>query len=65
MPIPKKDPEQRPEWEYAATVPYVQHAARISGARVESILNEMILLSRVEMKRPPQDRSTISAVSRR
>ena len=37
------------EWEYAAAVQYVQHAATISGAQYESIIKELITHSNEEM----------------
>jgi len=38
------------EWEYAAAIQYVQHAAVISGAKYESIIKELILHSQEEMQ---------------
>jgi len=37
------------EWEYAAAVQYVQHAAVISGAQFESIQKELLIHSNEEM----------------
>jgi bacterioferritin len=37
------------EWEYAAAIQYVQHAAVISGAQYESIIKELIVHSQEEM----------------
>ena len=38
------------EWEFAAAIQYIQHAARISGAQYESILKELIVHSQEEMQ---------------
>ncbi len=38
------------EWEYAAAVQYVQHAAVITGAQYESIQKELIIHSQEEMQ---------------
>ncbi len=38
------------EWEYAAAIQYVQHAAAISGAQFESIQKELIVHSNEEMQ---------------
>lgn len=38
------------EWEYAAAVQYVQHAAAISGAQYDSIQKELIIHSQEEMQ---------------
>jgi len=38
------------EWEYAAAVQYVQHAACITGAKYESIQKELLLHSQEEMQ---------------
>ena len=38
------------EWEYAAAVQYVQHAAMISGPEYESISKELIIHSQEEMQ---------------
>lgn len=38
------------EWEYAAAIQYVQHAAAISGARFDAIQKELILHSTEEMQ---------------
>jgi bacterioferritin len=37
------------EWEYAAAVQYVQHAAVISGAQYEGVQKELIIHSQEEM----------------
>jgi len=37
------------EWEYAAAIQYIQHAAVITGAQYESILKELVLHSQEEM----------------
>jgi len=37
------------EWEFAAAVQYVQHAASISGAQYDSIQKELIIHSQEEM----------------
>jgi len=37
------------EWEYAAAVQYVQHAAVITGAKYDSIQKELIIHSQEEM----------------
>lgn len=38
------------EWEYAAAIQYVQHAAVITGAKYESIQKELIIHSQEEMQ---------------
>ena len=38
------------EWEYAAAIQYVQHAARITGAQFESIQKELLIHSQEEMQ---------------
>jgi bacterioferritin len=38
------------EWEYAAAIQYVQHAAVISGAQYDSIQKELIIHSQEEMQ---------------
>lgn len=38
------------EWEYAAAIQYVQHAAVISGAEYESIQKELIIHAQEEMQ---------------
>lgn len=38
------------EWEYAAAIQYVQHAAAISGAQYDSIQKELIVHSNEEMQ---------------
>ncbi len=38
------------EWEYAAAVQYVQHAAAISGPQYDSIQKELIIHSQEEMQ---------------
>jgi len=38
------------EWEYAAAIQYVQHAAVISGAEYESIQKELLIHSQEEMQ---------------
>lgn len=38
------------EWEYAAAIQYVQHAAVISGAEYDSIQKELIIHSQEEMQ---------------
>lgn len=38
------------EWEYAAAVQYVQHAAQITGPEYESITRELIIHSQEEMQ---------------
>jgi bacterioferritin len=38
------------EWEYAAAVQYVQHAAVITGAKYESISKELLVHSQEEMQ---------------
>ena len=38
------------EWEYAAAIQYVQHAAVISGAQYESIQKELLIHSQEEMQ---------------
>jgi len=38
------------EWEYAAAIQYIQHAAVITGAQYESILKELVLHSQEEMQ---------------
>lgn len=38
------------EWEYAAAIQYVQHAAVITGAQFESIQKELLLHSQEEMQ---------------
>jgi bacterioferritin len=38
------------EWEYAAAIQYVQHAAVITGAQYESIQKELIVHSQEEMQ---------------
>ena len=37
------------EWEYAAAIQYVQHAATITGAKYESIQKELLIHSQEEM----------------
>lgn len=37
------------EWEYAAAIQYVQHAAVMTGAQYESIIKELIIHSNEEM----------------
>ncbi|MBU1692995.1 MAG: ferritin-like domain-containing protein [Verrucomicrobia bacterium] len=37
------------EWEYAAAIQYVQHAAAIAGAKYEGIQKELIIHSQEEM----------------
>lgn len=37
------------EWEYAAAIQYVQHAAAISGAQYDSIQKELLIHSQEEM----------------
>jgi bacterioferritin len=39
------------EWEYAAAIQYVQHAAFITGPEYESITKELIVHSQEEMQR--------------
>jgi bacterioferritin len=38
------------EWEYAAAIQYVQHAAVITGAKYESIAKELLVHSQEEMQ---------------
>lgn len=38
------------EWEYAAAIQYVQHAAVISGAEYDSIQKELVIHSQEEMQ---------------
>ncbi len=38
------------EWEYAAAVQYVQHAAAISGAQFDSIQKELLIHAQEEMQ---------------
>ncbi len=38
------------EWEYAAAIQYVQHAACITGAKYESIQKELLIHSQEEMQ---------------
>ena len=38
------------EWEYAAAIQYVQHAAVISGAKYESIQKELLIHAQEEMQ---------------
>lgn len=38
------------EWEYAAAIQYIQHAAVISGAEYDSIKKELIIHSQEEMQ---------------
>lgn len=38
------------EWEYAAAIQYVQHAAVITGAKYESIQKELLIHSQEEMQ---------------
>jgi bacterioferritin len=38
------------EWEYAAAVQYVQHAAVLTGAQYEGIMKELIIHSQEEMQ---------------
>lgn len=38
------------EWEYAALIQYVQHAAAITGAKYESIQKELLLHAQEEMQ---------------
>jgi bacterioferritin len=38
------------EWEYAAAIQYVQHAAVITGAKYESISKELLVHSQEEMQ---------------
>lgn len=38
------------EWEYAAAIQYIQHAASISGAQYDSIQKELIVHSQEEMQ---------------
>ncbi len=38
------------EWEYAAAVQYVQHAAVLTGAQYESIKKELVIHSQEEMQ---------------
>lgn len=38
------------EWEYAAAIQYIQHAAVISGAEYDSIQKELIIHSQEEMQ---------------
>jgi len=38
------------EWEYAAAIQYVQHAAAISGAKYDSIQKELIIHQQEEMQ---------------
>jgi len=37
------------EWEYAAAIQYVQHAAVVTGAQYESIIKELVIHSNEEM----------------
>ncbi len=37
------------EWEYAAAIQYVQHAAAMTGAQYESIIKELVIHSNEEM----------------
>jgi bacterioferritin len=37
------------EWEYAAAIQYVQHAAVMTGAQYESIIKELVIHSNEEM----------------
>ena len=37
------------EWEYAAAIQYVQHAAVMTGAQYESIIKELVIHSQEEM----------------
>ena len=39
------------EWEYAAAIQYVQHAATISGAKFDSIQKELLIHAQEEMQR--------------
>ncbi len=38
------------EWEYAAAIQYIQHAAVITGAQFESIIKELVIHSQEEMQ---------------
>jgi len=38
------------EWEYAAAIQYIQHAASITGAKYESIQKELLIHSQEEMQ---------------
>jgi bacterioferritin len=38
------------EWEYAAAIQYVQHAATISGAKFDSIQKELLIHAQEEMQ---------------
>lgn len=38
------------EWEYAAAIQYVQHAATITGARFDSIRKELLIHAQQEMQ---------------
>lgn len=38
------------EWEYAAAIQYVQHAATISGAKFDSIQKELLIHAQQEMQ---------------
>lgn len=38
------------EWEYAAAIQYIQHAAVITGAKYESISKELLIHSQEEMQ---------------
>jgi len=38
------------EWEYAAAIQYIQHAAAITGAKYESIQKELLIHSQEEMQ---------------
>lgn len=38
------------EWEYAAAIQYIQHAAVITGAKYESILKELVVHAQEEMQ---------------
>jgi bacterioferritin len=44
-----KDLNKALEWEYAATVQYVQHAAVITGAQFDAIAKELIIHANEEM----------------
>ncbi|MBU0742694.1 ferritin-like domain-containing protein [bacterium] len=38
------------EWEFAAAIQYIQHAAVMSGAQYESIIKELVIHSQEEMQ---------------
>jgi bacterioferritin len=54
MPVTKKklleELNKDLEWEYAAAIQYVQHAAVLTGAQYESIQKELIVHSQEEMQ---------------